>query len=77
MSEQFPIEVYRQMPAAEAADFLGLSIRKLEKMRREGDGPRFVKVGHNCIRYRLKDLIDFQELHLRANNREVNGGSAR
>lgn len=62
------IKVYRQIASKDAALFLGISLRKLEKMRRDGDGPQYVDLGRNCIRYRIKDLMEFQEQHLRQNN---------
>ena len=58
----------RQIPSEEAAEFLGVSIRKMEKMRREGDGPKFVRLSTKLVRYRICDLIEYQELHLQANN---------
>jgi len=58
----------RQIPSEQAAEFLGVSIRKMEKMRREGDGPRFVRLSSKLVRYRVCDLIEFQEHHLEENN---------
>ena len=58
----------RQVPSEEAAEFLGISIRKLEKYRREGDGPVFVRLSHKLVRYRICDLLKFQEQHLQENN---------
>jgi predicted DNA-binding transcriptional regulator AlpA len=58
----------RQVPSETAAEFLGVSLRKMEKMRREGDGPRFVRLSSKLVRYRICDLIEFQEQHLQANN---------
>ena len=42
MKQRKPVEALaarRQVSSEEAAEFLGISIRKLEKYRREGDGP--------------------------------------
>jgi excisionase family DNA binding protein len=39
----------------EAADYLRLSQRTLERLRTSGLGPKFVKCGRS-IRYRLTDL---------------------
>ena len=58
----------RQVPQDEAAEFLGVSTRKMEKMRREGDGPKFVRVSSKLVRYRICDLIEYQESHLHENN---------
>lgn len=43
----------------DAARFLGLSIRSLERFRAERLGPRFCKLSPHCIRYRLSDLKAF------------------
>ena len=40
----------------EAADYLRLSIRTLERLRCSGQGPKFVKCGRRCIRYQQSDL---------------------
>jgi hypothetical protein len=49
----------RYLIPVEAADFLRLSIRTLERYRVEGTGPRFIKVGRGKrarVLYRLTDL---------------------
>ena len=46
----------RYLTNEEAAEFLRLSPRTLEKRRMLGDGPRFRKVGRRVI-YALDDLI--------------------
>ncbi len=63
-----PLTERRQVSSEEAAEFLGVSIRKMEKMRREGDGPKFVRLSHKLVRYRICDLLEFQEQNLRENN---------
>lgn len=63
----------RQVSSEEAAEFLGVSLRKMEKMRREGDGPRFVRLSSKLVRYRICDLIEFQEANLQENNSTVGG----
>jgi predicted DNA-binding transcriptional regulator AlpA len=62
----------RQIPSEEAAEFLGVSLRKMEKMRREGDGPKFVRLSSKLVRYRICDLIEFQERHMQENNSGLN-----
>ena len=44
----------------EAARFLGVSVRLLQKWRCEGRGPRFRRIGSLC-RYSMPDLRDFWE----------------
>ncbi len=61
------IELYRQVDTDFAAGFLNVSPRKMELMRQVGSGPRFVRVSRKCVRYRIKDLIEFQEQHIQDN----------
>ena len=39
----------------EAAEYLTLSVQRLAKLRLEGDGPRFIKIGRSVV-YRRADL---------------------
>lgn len=71
-------ELYKQIPTEQAANFLGVSVRQLENWRQIGGGPNFVKNGHRLVRYRIKELIEFQEAHLVNNTvqaRQVIGGA--
>lgn len=52
------------IPEAQAADFLTLNIRTLQKWRTIGIGPRFVRVSSRCVRYRRRDLIAWSEANL-------------
>ena len=45
--------VLRTQPAAE---YLGVSASWLEKLRRRGAGPRFIRLGSRAIGYDLRDL---------------------
>ena len=58
-------ELYRQLTTAQAADFLNVPKRNLEQMRSEGRGPLFVRFSKRNVRYRLLDLIRYQEKQLR------------
>jgi excisionase family DNA binding protein len=42
----------------EASDYLRLSRRTLERLRVEGTGPKFVKIGR-CVRYIKSNLDDW------------------
>lgn len=42
-----------------AADFLGYSVRALQNWRVRGGGPKFVRVSGRSIRYRLRELNDW------------------
>lgn len=43
----------------DAARFLGLCVRSLERYRQERLGPKFLRLSPHCIRYRVRDLQDF------------------
>lgn len=43
----------------DAAKFLGLCIRSLERYRSERLGPKFIRLSAHCIRYRFRDLLEF------------------
>jgi len=45
------------IPEKKAAEFLGLSIKTLQKRRVTGDGPRYCRISSRCIRYKRADLI--------------------
>ena len=44
------------LPPPDAADYLGISIPKLNKGRCDGTGPAFVRISSRCIRYHIEDL---------------------
>jgi predicted DNA-binding transcriptional regulator AlpA len=43
---------------AEAANMLKIKTRTLSKMRREGNGPTFLRIG-GSIRYETKDVLEW------------------
>jgi len=49
------------LTTAEAADFLGLSPRTLEGLRRKGGGPAFVALSRNVVRYQPSALRSWIE----------------
>jgi predicted DNA-binding transcriptional regulator AlpA len=51
----------------EAADFLQLSVRTLERYRVSGGGPEYVQISRRCVRYRPEDLNAWVELRRRRN----------
>ncbi|WP_425405180.1 helix-turn-helix transcriptional regulator [Hwanghaeella sp.] len=51
----------RLINEAEAAEFLGHSIRTIQNWRVRGGGPQFIKVSKRSIRYRRRDLIEWCE----------------
>jgi excisionase family DNA binding protein len=50
----------RLVTERDAAELLGVSVRTLQKWRLQGNGPRFVKLGH-AVRYDVKDLEAYIE----------------
>jgi excisionase family DNA binding protein len=50
--------VLDRMTGPEAAAYLGISTSTLEKMRCEGRGPRYLKLGRRCF-YRRSDLDQY------------------
>ena len=46
----------RLLTPDEAAKFLGVDVRTLEKWRREGCGPEYRAQGRRCVRYPLGSL---------------------
>lgn len=64
------LDLYRQLTTFEAAKFLSVTPRTLEQMRQHGSGPLYVRLTPKCIRYRVKDLIEYQEANLKRNTLE-------
>ena len=67
----------RLLNADEGAALLGLHKRTLERWRREGIGPAFLRFGPKIIRYRRSALEAFMEESERTNTaggRPVRGG---
>ena len=54
----------------EAADFLGVTTRALQKWRTTGNGPRFVRISSRCVRYRRRDLMEWSEARLKSSTSE-------
>jgi hypothetical protein len=67
MSEVLPkitLDLYKELTPTEAAEFRNVSTRKQEKERQDGTGPKYLKVSYRTVRYRLIDLLEYQEQHL-------------
>lgn len=63
------------MPQTQAAAFLGLSPRTLERFRVEGRGPAFLKLGRRVV-YSLGDLVRWAEGQRRRSTSDI-GSSQR
>ncbi|WP_096701072.1 DNA-binding protein [Magnetospirillum sp. 15-1] len=61
---------------AQAAFYVGLSGRTLEKMRTMGGGPRFRKHGR-YVRYHIDDLDGWSKTHGQASTSDTGAGAAR
>src|SRR3981081_3014428 len=64
----------RYLRTPEAARFVGLSIRTLEKHRTYGTGPRYSKLGGRPV-YRLEDLQAWVELGAKASTSDPGVGT--
>jgi predicted DNA-binding transcriptional regulator AlpA len=64
----------RYLRTPEAARFVGLSIRTLEKHRTYGTGPRYSKLGGRVV-YRLDDLQAWVELGAKASTSDPGLGT--
>ena len=58
--EKFSRDEEILMDTRQAAEVLKISPKTLERMRVEGRGPAFAKIGR-CVRYRKSDVLDFIE----------------
>jgi hypothetical protein len=45
------------MTPPELAAFLGVRVRTLADWRRKGEGPPFIPISHNVVRYLLEDVL--------------------
>ena len=66
----------RLVKERDAAELLGVSVRTLQKWRLQGDGPRFVKLGH-AVRYDGQDLEAYIESSRRTSTSEPPPNTAR
>ena len=61
---------------AEAARFLGFSVRHVQGLRYRGGGPAFIKISSRCVRYRRADLRQWAEARLRTSTSDVGSEAA-
>jgi predicted DNA-binding transcriptional regulator AlpA len=64
----------RYLRTPEAARFVGLSIRTLEKHRTYGTGPRYSKLGGRVV-YRIEDLQAWVDLGSKASTSDLGIGT--
>lgn len=68
MDEQYVLLVTEKS----AARLYAVSTAALRRWRREGRGPRWVRVG-KCVRYRVRDLEQFLDANSREGEGDMNG----
>ena len=66
-----PDHLARLIDENEAAEFLRVSARTLQKRRVHGGGPPFVRVSTRWLRYRRRDLIAWSEERIRRHTTEI------
>ena len=76
MSLPSPDQPQRYLKTPEAARFLGLSNRTLEKHRCTGTGPTFIKLGGRVV-YKLDELRAWAELGVRTSTSDPGHGHIR
>ena len=64
----------RLLRTQEAARFLGISIRTLEKHRTYGTGPTYRKIGGRVL-YTIRDLECWADIGTRKSTRETTAGT--
>lgn len=56
----------------ELADRWGISARTLEQWRWRGEGPAFIKIGKNIVRYDLRTIEEYENNQTRVQDNENN-----
>lgn len=56
---QKPAPASLAVKADEAARILGMSKSWLYQLRAKGEGPKYIKLSHNVVLYRVCDLEDY------------------
>ncbi len=70
MSEDLPVTPHRLLRQNEAAEWLGLSGRTLEKHRCFGTGPAYRKIGGRVV-YAIADLMEWADRGTRTSTTEA------
>jgi hypothetical protein len=61
MHETREMEESAGLKTPAAARFLNVSPKWLHAQRVRGTGPKYYRIGPKLVRYRLRDLVEFQE----------------
>lgn len=62
---------YRLIDEETAAEHRGVTVRKMQKDRQTGDGPKFIRLSSRCIRYRRIDLKADAEARMRTSTADL------
>lgn len=57
----------KRLTEKELGERWNLSTKTLQTWRSEGDGPTWIDIGKNTIRYREEDVIAYEESRLKGN----------
>ncbi len=66
----------RLLSTKQISELFGVSVVTLEQWRLQGKGPKFIKVGR-CVRYRMADILAFQENAVRRSTSDPGTAAAR
>jgi hypothetical protein len=61
MSDSIQTIPDRTLDEVAAAEFLDVAVRTMQAWRQLKRGPRYLSYSKRCVKYRLRDLIAFQE----------------
>jgi uncharacterized protein YjiS (DUF1127 family) len=51
----------RTLDEVAAAEFLDVAVRTMQAWRQQRRGPRYLSYSSRCVKYKLSDLVKFQE----------------
>jgi len=57
-------EAAKLLTTKQAADLLAVNSRRLVNWRRLGKGPAYVRLNTSCVRYRMGELVAYQDSKL-------------
>lgn len=60
------------LTADELSERIGVSVSKLRRMRAEGGGPPFVKLGQH-VRYPVRELLKWEQTHVQRHTSDRRG----
>ena len=70
-----PVFWHELIDEKQAADFLGVSVRTIQKWRQNGDGPPFIRLSSRCLRYTRLGLWQHANARLRKSTSDPGEGA--